>query len=388
MFGNGRGRGAIAGLKRTALVIGAGALGVTLAGCAAGSAPAAARPAASIAASPSAVPWPSVGTGWVLDTYSTGTRARPAPVTLYLVSPAGAKYRLFTWPASATAAPYLEAWAGDKISALFQLTAASGLPGGYGELNLVTGKMTRVAFPSADISPLGYTLPDGQQILGETQSGVDLVIARYTRTGALAQTLVTEHEMSGAIYSPDGTWLAVPAPGGLRLLSNAGVVSSKLPVPGPSAPGYCTPLRWWNATTILANCGGGLWLVPASGAAPSVLTPRDDPGRPVFDLGDIDAWRLPSGLFLQSLGPCGTLELNKQAGDGTLTRVNVPGMTDSPIVVTASATQLLVEQHSCDGSGGQLAWYNPATGAEQWLFRTGAGPSAVAYNDPADGTIH
>ena len=385
MFGNRRGRGAIAGLTRTALVIGAGALGVTLAGCAgvAGSTTAPQAPA-----SQAAVPWPSVGAGWVLDTYSTGTRDKPAPVTLYLVSPAGAKYRLFTWPAAATAAPYLEAWAGDKTRALFQLTAASGLPDGYGELNLVTGKMTRVAFPSADISPLGYTLPDGRQILGETVNGADIVIARYTRTGALAQTLVTEHEMSGASYSPDGTSLAVPAPGGLRLLSNAGGASSKLTVPGASAKGYCTPLRWWNATTILADCGGGFWLVPASGAAPSVLTPRHDPGQPWFDLYDVDAWRLPSGTFLQSVGFCGTIELNKEAANGTITRVNVPGMTGSTIVVTASGPRLLMEQHGCNGSGGQLAWYNPATGAEQWLFKSGAGPSAVAYNDPANGTIH
>ena len=43
--------------------------------------------------------------------------------------------------------------------------------------------------------------------------------------------------------------------------------------------------------------------------------------------------------------------------------------------------RLLVEQLGCDGVGGQLAWYNPATKAEQWLFKTGAG-AAVAYNDP------
>jgi hypothetical protein len=332
MLGNGRGRGTIAGRTRTALVIGAAMLGATLAGCATGSTtaagptaasqaaqnaaapgtatataqPAAPRPAVSQSgAAQAAVPWPSVGAGWVLDTYSTGTVAKPAPVTLYLVSPAAAKYPLFTWPASATPAPYLEAWAGDKTSALFQLFAAGGQGDGFGELNLVTGKMTRVAFPSADVAPLGYTLPDGQQILGATQNGADTVIARYTRAGTLVQALVTEHNASGATYSPDGTSLAVPAPGGLQLLSNAGSASVKLP----------------------------------------------------------------------------------QAASGTITSVNVPGMTDSPIVVTASGTQLLVEQHGCHGSGGRIAWYNPATGAEQWLFKSGAGPSAVAYKDPADGTL-
>jgi hypothetical protein len=93
-------------------------------------------------------------------------------------------------------------------------------------------------------------------------------------------------------------------------------------------------------------------------------------------------WQLPSGLYLQSLGPCGTLELNRQAGSGALTRVRVPGMTESPVVVTATATRLLMKQDGCEGNGGQLAWFNPAAGTEQWIFRAGAGPDAVAYNDP------
>ena len=53
--------------------------------------------------------------------------------------------------------------------------------------------------------------------------------------------------------------------------------------------------------------------------------------------------------------------------------------------LVASAAELLVEQRGCHGSGGELAWFNPATGTEQWTFRTGAGPAAVAYNDPANG---
>ena len=403
MFGTERGRGIFAGLTRAARVVGVGALGATLAGCAAGSAPPASpsatqsatapgtaqqvatRPAASPApVSPGAVPWRSVGPGWVLDTYSTGTYAKPAPVTLYLVSPAGAKYPLHTWPASPTPATLL-AWAGDKTRALFAFYPGNGQPSRYDQLNLMTGTMTRVAFPGAGTTPLGYTLPDGQQILGTTPSGSDNTIARYSETGTLVQTLATEQDADSASYSPDGTALAVPGPGGLLLVSNAGGVIRKLPVPGAGKTG-CGPVRWWTATTILADCGG-LWLVPSGGGAPSAITPVRAPGNAANDLGDIDAWPLPSGLYLQSLGPCGTLELNQQAGNGALSRVTVPGMTYSPVVVTASATELLMEQQGCHGSGGELAWFNPATGAEQWLFKTGAGASAVAYNDPADGTI-
>jgi hypothetical protein len=42
-----------------------------------------------------------------------------------------------------------------------------------------------------------------------------------------------------------------------------------------------------------------------------------------------------------------------------------------------------MEGHCCHG-GGELAWFNPATGAEQWIFTAGAG-TTVAYNDPEDG---
>jgi hypothetical protein len=418
MFSSGWRRGTIVGLAAAgaAVVVGAGTLGVTWANSAAGARPAAAaappqhatahvvaqqrstapqaaaqptgaaQATAPRTASSAAVPWRSVGPGWVLDTYSAGTRSRPAPTTLYLVSPGGAKYRLLTWPASASPAPTIEAWAGSKTEALLALHSANGQPGGYGELNLATGKMTRVAFASAATTPLGYTLPSGAQILGITQSGQNTTIARYTQSGALVKALVTVGQPLGASYSPDGAKLAVPALGGLLLVSNAGGVPRKLPVAGAGAKATCAPVRWWNATTVLASCGR-LWLVPASGARPSALTPVRNPAQPPHDYGDLDAWQLPSGLYLQSAGACGTLELNRQAANGSITRVTVPGMTDSPVVVTAYGAQLLIGQLGCEGSGGQLAWFNPATGTEHWLFRTGAGPSAVAYNSLENGDI-
>jgi TolB protein len=386
---------------------GGAVLGLALAGCAAGQGPAAvqspaqqspaqqtAAPQATVSGAASAaasaetsaargVPWPSVGPGWVLDTYSTGTAAKPAPTILYLASPAGAKYALLSWPTPATT-PTLMAWAGDKTEALFGLDSASGMPDGYGELDLMTGRMTRVAFADTATLPLGYTRPDGQQILGVTQHGSGYTIARYTPAGALVQALVTGPDAADAVYSPDGTALAVPAPGGLQLVSNAGGVLRNLPVPGVTAKSSCGPVRWWDATTILAGCQGlGLWLVPSGGAKPTELTPVR---KASFDYGDIDAWQLPSGLYLQSLGACGALELNKQASDGSVTAVAVPGLMHTPVVVTASGPRLLIKAHDCQG-GDELVWYNPGTGAEQWIFTAGAGSGAVAYNDPDNGGI-
>jgi TolB protein len=419
--GNGR-RGAIAALATAgaALALGAGVLGAGVLNATGGRAAAAVTGASAPAPvqaveapgqapvqvteqapvkapAEATVPWQAIGTGWVLDTYSTGTRTKPAPTTLYLVSPAGAKYPLYTWKVSATPVPTLLAWAGSKTAALLQVYSATGLPAGYGELNLRTGKLTRVAV-KAGTTALGYTLPTGQQLLGGTVSGPDATVSRYTKAGALVKNLVTENDgfdggqPLAASYAPDGIDLGVAAPNGLLLVSNAGGVLRKLPVPGVNARLGCTPVRWWNAATLLAVCNPPssfaqqLWLVPVSGARPTALTPVRNPAKPPSDNGDIDGWQLTSGLYLQSLGACGTLEINKQAANGSITRVTVPGMTDSPVVVTASGTQLLVEQQGCDGVGGQLAWYNPGTRAEKWLFTAGAG-YAVAYNSPENGTI-
>lgn len=296
----------IAGIG-TSLLLGGGVLGTAVA------------TAGTRAAATAAVPWASVGPGWVLDMYSTATRAKPAPTTLYLVSPSGAQYALHSWKASATA-PYLIAWAGSKTQALFQsISARDGTVTGWEELNLRTGKATAVRFG---------------------------------------------------------------APNGVLLASNAGGVLRKLPVPGADARVGCMPERWWTKSTILVSCtpksqaAPQLWLVPVSGARPTALTPVRKAG---FDLGDFDAWKLSSGLYLQSYGACGTVEINKQAKNGSVTRVTVPGASDSPVVITATASRLLVWQAGCDGSGGQLVWFNPATKAETWLFKTGSG-EVVAYN--------
>jgi TolB protein len=45
----------------------------------------------------SQVPWAKVGPGWELVQYSSGTIAKHAPTTLYLVDPYGGRYALYTW---------------------------------------------------------------------------------------------------------------------------------------------------------------------------------------------------------------------------------------------------------------------------------------------------
>jgi hypothetical protein len=265
-----RTRGAVIAGIGASLVLGGGVLGTAVA------------TAGTRAPATAAVPWASAGPGWVLDMYSKATGTKPAPTTLYLVSPSGAKYALHSWKASATR-PYLIAWAGSKTEALFQsISARNGTVTGWAEMNLRTGKTTAVRFGGA--TPVGFTHPTGQQILGVKVSGRNATFARYTQAGARVKNLVTENIgpaglAPGALYSTDGTEIAIGAPNGVLLVSNAGGVLRKLPVPGADARVGCMPERWWTKSSILVSCtpksqaAPQLWLVPVSGARPTALTP-------------------------------------------------------------------------------------------------------------------
>lgn len=331
-----------------------------------------AQPSQSTAATGRAqVPWAEVGPGWELVQYSTGNAtipAKPAPVTLYLVGPSGARYSLYTWPASA-AQPSLVDWSGDKTRALLRFPS-----GMVGQLTLATGKLSTFALTGQG-SPLGYTRPSGLNILGWQQVGSTTRIVRYSLTGQLLKVLATGPSSDvGALYSADGTVLAVSSAKGLTLVSNEGAVIRSLPVGDASATG-CQVVRWWDARTVLAACttknsaAARLWLVPVSGAMPTVLTPQRAPDS--RDLGDLDAWRLPNGLYVEGAGACGTVQIYQQAASGSITQVLVPGATNvKNLVVTASGSRLLVQAETgCQGSD-SLLWFNPATHAEQWLLRT------------------
>ncbi|MGH3393465.1 MAG: hypothetical protein ACRDPO_02130, partial [Streptosporangiaceae bacterium] len=110
----------------------------------------------------SAVPWRRVGPGWVLAQYWPARFADPrkaiaAPVTLYLISPAGHRYQLHRW--AATKNPmYVLDWSGDKTRALLYSTTSGRMQ----QLTLATGRVSHISLV-APISPfnIGYTRPAG-----------------------------------------------------------------------------------------------------------------------------------------------------------------------------------------------------------------------------------
>jgi TolB protein len=367
MFTNVWKRGRVAALSAVCV---AGLLGAGAAGAASASVGAsAARPQAG-------VPWSQVGPGWTLVEYTNGTMTKHAATMLYIVSPGGVKYLVHTWPKTAAFPPDLISWSGDKTRLLF----VSSDPGHLEQLNMQTGTLSTISMQGS-VQLIGYTRPHGLNILGGAGTGKVVKLARYSLSGKLLKVLATGNEFQVvAIDSADGTTLAVSTGKGLELVSNAGGVIRQLPVRGTS---QCTPIRWWDSKTIVAVCFDGnlndiarLWLVPASGATPTALTPRRTASS--MDMGDLDAWQLKSGLYLQSAVACGTVVINRQNPNHTLTRINVPGtLNTNNRVLTANGQSLLVDALTeCPGTS-SLLWFNPATKAETWLFRAPAGALGV-----------
>jgi len=365
-------------------VLSVGALTATLltTGTAATAEPATTSHPANVA-QPAGVPWSRVGPGWVLAQYTTAAPegGKTGPVTLYLISPGGARYQLARWP-DFRSAPELVAWAPDGKRALFQVFSGKG---GTEQLTLATGRMSTFVMQGA-ATPIGYTTPDGLNIVGTRPSGNGAIVARYNLSGRLVQSLGYFPDGGQPLYAPSGTEFAAAASHGIKLVSNRGSLIRQLPVPGTGA-NTCGPVRWWNSGTILASCGlprgagSRLWLIPVSGARPKALTQPRNAAR-TGDFGDMDAWQLPSGLYLQAAGACGVLHIFRQAPGGSIKLVTVPHTNGDNRVLTARGSRLLVQAPTdCTGSV-SLLWYDPGTRAEQWLIRAPGNVIGVASAVP------
>jgi hypothetical protein len=362
----------------------AAAVGLAVPAVAAPAAPSSKTLGAGQTATAAAVPWPTVGPGWALALYSAtregaGVKPQAGPSTLYLVNPRGGRYRLATWSAKSPRAKWqLLAWSGDTKRALFTLGPVyleAGRQHVY-QLQLRTGHVTSFTLP-AKVNAVGYTRPDGLNILAEKGTlGVGagtITLQRYGLTGKLQKSLADVKGLDllagigglpSAPYNSAGTELAAGTANGLELISNAGGEIRKLPVHGVSEG--CSAVRWWSKSTVLATCNGTsgaeqrTWLVPVSGAKPTALTPvRTGSG---FDLGDFNAWQLSSGLYVDGYGACGSLVIGRQPAHGKEQMVNVPG-AGSALVVNATKSALMVERINGCNPGISLVWFNPKTRA-------------------------
>lgn len=90
------------------------------------------------------------------------------------------------------------------------------------------------------------------------------------------------------------------------------------------------PVRWWSAGVVLAGCDGP-WLVPTSGAFPTVLANTQEA------VGPEGAWPLGSAIYLQVAAACGSQFLGKLGPGGTITQRTIPGVSSSHNIYSLGA---------------------------------------------------
>jgi hypothetical protein len=342
------------------------------------------------------VPWSQVGQGWTLATWSpaVGTAAgvepppgtptlQTASTTLYLVDPAGGRYPVTTFAPGARAE--LADWSGDGRHALFEEFDYETNENTITDIDLTTG--AKQSFGVDGHVGVAYSRPTGKAILVSTSRNGDVAatLRRVDLTGAEQLAYPTDQLGAAGVFNgsylaaPDGTTLVLGGENGMVVMGNDGVIKRQLPMPGPLTD--CAPVRWWTATVILARCrevtfssASQLWQVPVDGAAPTALTAvnsgqGDDPAFG-SDLGDADAFALPDGTYLQSVGACGSAFLSRLTPDMHTTKVNVPGVDDAHSVLVkgvAGDTLVLQATMSC-GSGVSLLTYDPAANTSTVLL--------------------
>jgi hypothetical protein len=360
----------------------------------------AALPAVGVELPGTKIPWNQVSPGWMLATWSSAPSLRPgetppdgqprvAPLTLYLLDPAGGRYAITTFPVTGASdtdpgqVPDLVDWSGNGRHALLEDRETCPMsfvaqkwrcndpnaPGQYTtitDVDLATG--AKQTFTVDDWTHGAYSRPTGQAVLLSSDYGNTPAPLKRVDLSGKEQLTFANDLGSDYLAFPDGTQLVFGAANGLAIVGNDGAAGRKLPIPGPI--NRCSPVRWFTQTVILARCdvsapsGSQLWQVPLNGGSPTALTAvnsakEDDPGF-AGDLGDGNAWQLPSGTFLQSAGACGSMFLSRLTPDGHTTRVPVPGAEGSVGVVGATADRLVLQARMGCGDGVSLLTFDPA----------------------------
>jgi hypothetical protein len=328
-----------------------------------------------------AVPWAKAGPGWAVVQYSTGTYVAGKPAKagreiLYLVSPQGKKYEFYSWkPSPDVATPSLIGWSGDRQRVLLTSQVTYSDPVTVEQVSLVTGKVIGKFGLPREVEPIGYTRPDGLNLLATND---DSQLVRYALQGHQHKVLgrVNDAVPSVALYTPDGTEIVAAAPKGLEVVSNAGGIVKRLPAPVPGSD--CFPIRWWTAGTVLAGCSpkrpgpAPLWLFNVGTGRVKVLTSAKIP------VAQDNAWRVGGNLYIQAAAACEVID--QVYRNNSVHQVSVPGNQGAGIVGSLGA-RLLVGR-GCDNGPSPLLWFNPATRTVRYLFHQTGNTEGVQIVKP------
>jgi TolB protein len=352
----------------------------------------------------SSIPWTQVGPGWTLATWDQDPAEPPGgslppgavspsedTTTLFLVNPIGGRYAIKTFSPGVQVG--LADWSADGRRALLTFAGPSASSELVTEIDLSTGGTVN-SFTLATGATLAYSRPDGLAVLAWTDASGSPTLARLNRQGSTELVYPSTFTQVGTLQegflsSPDGTQVVLGASKGLAVVANDGTVIRQLPVSGA-----CDPQKWWSAEVVLASCtemptgpdgaSTRLWLVPASGAAPTPLESANP--DPETDLGD--AWSVGGSTFVQATGACGLAYVAQLHADGTTSKVTVPDTNDgaSEFIRGTYGDLLAIQAEIPCGPGETLIWFNPADDTTNLILgpplNGGGVIDALVYPDP------
>jgi TolB protein len=318
----------------------------------------------------SAIPWSQVDAGWTLALWTAATltkdqdRVPVRPQSVYLVNPIGGRYLITTlngnfrlkladWSTDVRTALLIRQ--GDKSSEVIRLDLSSG--------------KTQSFTTSGKVRLAKFTKPSGSAILLEREGAS---FERVSLSGAHQLTYPKSRTTdfftpNHLLSSPDGRTLVFASDHGLAVRAENGTLRRAIAPAGTSA---CSPVSWWDATSVLAACEPGevlrfedqlLFVVPI--LTPGSATPLAPP-PPFFGHPYTLAWRLDSGvLLLDGGGYCGGGVLGELDDTGHIVVRAIPtglnGYGMNPVGSTRTTVTFMI-QVLC-GQSPALVSFNPAT---------------------------
>jgi len=268
-------------------------------------------------------------------------------------------------------------WSGDRQRILVQVVGSgvTGAPNVLEQISLDTGRVaSRFKLPNQVVATQ-YTRPGGTSLLADDFAAGS--VDRYDLTGHLQRVFAPA---SAELPSPRGTFVVTGTKSGLDQISNTGIIMRRIRIQGD----LCGPVRWWTATTVLADCSAAsesstdrLWLVPLDGGPPVPATPALRP-HGLFQ-GYVNAWRIGGRLYLEADNAREVVSIVRQDRDGSRHAISVPGPAGySDDIATVFGGRLLLQSNLGIGGPWSLFWFNPATRTVSFIFRAPAHAYGVA----------
>jgi hypothetical protein len=289
----------------------------------------------------------------------------PRSQSLVLVSPTGEQRVVYTRKVRHFLTFVLAGWSVDGSTALLVQPDRAG--GDLIKVDVATGATQSIAVPRLNSAILDPSGAGALVTAFKTQRSSTLVLDAVSWSGTV--TRLRDSVSGTMIAGPAGTVLTADGENGrqqLLLSTTTGALVDQF-----HGKGFCSPVRWWDATRILESCSnaGDLYLVDPVTGAGSRLTS----GHGRNDYGHLDARQLGSRLYVQVAGPCGYTFVAKVT-HGSTKAIKVPGAVGNIIMVSSVGDDLVLEHTaSCDGQRPRsvLATYDPTSHHETPLVTLG-----------------